>query len=45
MIQGCIIPPWLFNVYMILYSDEEGENGDRKEASDISGGRERVEVA
>ena len=27
--QGCIMSPWLFNLYM--YSDERSENEDRKE--------------
>ena len=34
--QGCIMSPWLFNVYM----DTEMEEG-----SEISGGGKRVEIA
>ena len=27
--QGCIMPPWLFNIYM--YAVKKGEDGDEKE--------------
>ena len=36
--QGCIMSPWLFNG-----SNEGGEDGDRKERSELPGGWERVE--
>ena len=37
--QGCIMSPWFFNAY------SEGENGDWKEESEISGGVKKVETA
>ena len=42
-IVGCIMSPWLFNVYG--WSNGGGEDGDAKEGSKISGGWERVEIA
>ena len=33
--KGCILSPWLFNVFR--RSDEGGENGDGEEGSEISG--------
>ena len=37
--QGCIMSPWLFNVYI------DAEMKDGKEGSEIPEGWERVEIA
>ena len=37
--QGCIMSPWLFNVYM------DGVMKEGKEGSELPGGWERVEIA
>ena len=38
VMKGCVISPWLFNVYM-----ERSENGDGEDGSEISGEEEGVE--
>ena len=43
MRQGCIMSPWLFNVYMD--DDDGGKDGDGKEGSELPGGWGRVEIA
>ena len=35
---------WLFNIYVYVWSDEGGEDGDGKEGSEIPEGWERVEI-
>ena len=42
--QGCIISPWLFNVYMDAVM-KEVKMGMEEDRSNISGRRERVEIA
>ena len=42
--QGCIISPWLFNVYMDAVM-KGVKMGDGKEGSEIHGRWERVEIA
>ena len=38
--QGCIMSPWLFNIYIYGWNAEGGENGDGKEGSELHGGGE-----
>ena len=42
--HGCIVPSWIFNVYIYGCSDEGGENWNGKEESEIHGGEEREEI-
>ena len=44
VIQGCILSPWLFTVYVDVVI-KEVKMGDREEESEISEGWERVEIA
>ena len=47
--QGCIMSPWLFNIYIYVcvcmcgWSDEGGEDSDGKEESELPGGWVKVE--
>ena len=42
--QGCIMSPWLLNVYVDGMM-KEVKMGDEKEGSNLPGGLERVEIA